>query len=100
MPGALRPRQGNRVVNHWKKGERGLRLQTLIEESLSARRSSQVQTFTPVPHPSPRGVFNFLAADLAPAQDISGQVLFGNMWTVWRRPAGESLPLRLVFLLK
>lgn len=76
MSGAPRPRQGKRVVNHVEKGERGLTLQRLIEEWLSAHRSTEVQTFTPVPHPSPRGVSNFLAADLAPAQDISGQVLF------------------------
>lgn len=76
MSEAPRPRQGKRVVNPVEKGERGLTLQRLIEESLSARRSAEVQTFTPVPHPSPRGVSNFLAADLAPAQDVSGQVLF------------------------
>lgn len=72
---------------------------SLIEESLSPRRSSQVQTFTPVPHPSHRGVFNFLATDLAPAQDMRGQVPSGHQGDtqhVRRRRVGQSLALFLL----
>lgn len=41
-------------------------------DSLSPHRTSEVQTFTPVPHPSHRGVFNFLTADLPPHPPCSG----------------------------
>lgn len=42
-----------------------------------AQRCSEVRTFTPVPHQSRRGVFNFPTADLcAAAPHITGRVIF------------------------